>query len=311
MAGHCCRQRHKWGFNTEILYGPAAPRSRSSLVNEANIVEPTSPVQRRTVDKALRYVEARTGGWSAKAWPTPISGEVLWPESRGGQPPAKALWAADSVYSRAARSFKKHNRPLSIRFDENLDRPAPDVMHWTVPLPLHATGRPNIYTIHDLIPLTAPHTTIHDRDLFMRLHAHIARRADHIAVVSETTRQDVIRLLGVPEDRVTNTYQTLSIPLQHTAKTAEEVSKDIEETYGLGWKDYYIHFGAIEPKKNLGRIVEAYIASGSRRPLVIVGGRGWLQEDETALIAQVRRDQTPPQNESAPVISCHSPIWSA
>jgi len=61
----------------------------------------------------------------------------------------------------------------------------------------------------------------------------------------------------------------------------------------LGWKDYFLHFAAIEPKKNLGRIVEAYLSSGVVTPLVIVGGRAWLEEGELRLLDQVMRDGGP------------------
>lgn len=44
------------------------------------------------------------------------------------------------------------------------------------------------------------------------------------------------------------------------------------------------------PKKNLGRVVEAFLASGARCPLVVIGGRGWLGEDELALLQQFRRE---------------------
>jgi glycosyltransferase involved in cell wall biosynthesis len=67
----------------------------------------------------------------------------------------------------------------------------------------------------------------------------------------------------------------------------------LEGVFNLGWKDYFLHFGAIEPKKNLGRIVEAYLASGSKTPLVLIGGRAWLDEGETALLSQVKRDGGP------------------
>jgi len=166
-------------------------------------------------------------------------------------------------------------------------------MHWTATLPLYAKGVPNLYTIHDLIPLRLPHTTMDDKAVYMRLCQAVAKRADHIAVVSETTRQDVIRLLGVSEDRVTNTYQAVDLPKSLTSRSQAEVELELEGVFNLGWKDYFLHFGAIEPKKNLGRIVEAYLASGSKTPLVIIGGRAWLDEGETALLNQVKRDGGP------------------
>lgn len=275
------------GLRTEAVFGPPFPRSLSNLVNETNLIgsTPASP-KRSFFYITRRRLEKHLGSYGAKAWPVEITGEVLWPEARGGMPAVDALWAADNLFHRAGRTFRDHGRPTPLKFDANSNRPKPDIMHWTTPLALHAPGCANIYTIHDLIPLKAPHTTVTDREAFIALHKHVARHADQIAVVSEATRQDVITLLGVAPERVTNTYQTLSISSAYTSRPSAEVASNLEGVFALGWKDYFIHFGAIEPKKNLGRIVEAYLASGSKRPLVIVGGRGWLQEDETALLKQ-------------------------
>lgn len=127
----------------------------------------------------------------------------------------------------------------------------------------------------------------------MKLHASVARRADRIVVVSENTRQDVIRLLKVDEDRVVNTYQAVSLPPELTGRTDEATAAEIEQIFGLEWKGYFLHFGAVEPKKNLGRLTEAYLSSGSTTPLVLVGAPGWLHEGETALLEQVERDRRP------------------
>lgn len=95
-------------------------------------------------------------------------------------------------------------------------------------------------------------------------------------------------MLGVPEDRVTNTYQAVSLPKALIEKPERDVVIELEATFQLGWGEYLLHFGAVEPKKNLGRVVEAYLASGVQTPLVIVGGRGWLSEPETALLNHVK-----------------------
>ena len=99
--------------------------------------------------------------------------------------------------------------------------------------------------------------------------------------------------MGVDERRVTNTYQAVSIPSVLSERPQSEIELELEGVFGLEWKGYFLHFGAIEPKKNLGRIVESYLASGSKSPLVIIGGRAWLDEGETALLAQVKRDGGP------------------
>ena len=134
-------------------------------------------------------------------------------------------------------------------------------MHWTYPIATRMPGVKNIYTIHDLVPLRLPFTTLDNKRRFLKRVSHIARTADHIVTVSETSRQDIINLLGVPEDRVTNTYQAVDIPATYMHKPEDIVRQEIEGTYNLKYKKYMLFFGAIEPKKNIGRVIEAYLAS--------------------------------------------------
>ncbi len=282
------------GFRTEVLYGPAAPRHSDAVVNETALTEgKRQPRSLSRKQKIRRFTETYMSRYGRTAHAIPPSGEVIWPEGSEGRPAADRFWAARDLYFHAKRCFTTYGKDTPVSFETATDVPPPDVMHWTSLLPLHARRQPNIYTIHDLIPLRLPHTTTDDRALYRALCDMIARRADHIAVVSETTRQDVIRLLGVSEDRVTNTYQAVSLPEKLTSRSQADVTLELEGVFNLGWKDYFLHFGAIEPKKNLGRIVEAYLASGSQTPLVIIGGRAWLDEGETALLNQVKRDGSP------------------
>ena len=154
-------------------------------------------------------------------------------------------------------------------------------------MPIKVSGMANIYTFHDLIPLKLPFTTQDDKGAYAALCRGVAERADHIAVVSETTRRDLIEILGVPEDRITNTYQAVTLPKALTQRSEIDVAIDVERILGLGLQDYYLYFGAVEPKKNLARAIEAHLASGVTAPFVIVGGRGWLDADENAFLDQL------------------------
>ena len=276
------------GYDTQVLYGPPRKRSKRPLLNETALVDAERPRKNRRV---ARYIQTLTSRNGVPAWPVNPSGEVFWPTRAGGRPDASSFWAAHDLYYRANRAFSAYRKETPVDFDAGGRKP--DLMHWTATLPLHARGVPNVYTIHDLIPLRLPHTTLDDKPAYFALCRAIARRADHIAVVSETTRQDVIRMLGVSEDRVTNTYQAVHLPAALTGRSQADVTRELEGIFGLGWKGYFLHFGAIEPKKNLGRVVEAYLASGCQTPLVVVGGRAWLDEPETALMNQVIADGGP------------------
>lgn len=278
------------GLETQALFGPETVTPGKSFLNEAVIAGAAREQRLRPSQRATRNIQTFLSQFGRTARPIQTTGDVIWPSGQGA--PVNALWAAQDLFSRARRCYRLHDRFTPVSFD-NDHTPLPDLMHWTMPQPLFAPGRPNIYTIHDLIPLRLPHTTLHDRQAFLKLHEAVARRADRILVVSEATQRDVMRILKVDEDRVINTYQAVFLPLELTQRTDAATADEIDRIFGLEWKSYYLHFGAIEPKKNLGRLSEAYLSSGSTTPFVQVGAPGWLHQAETALLEQVERDGRP------------------
>lgn len=66
-------------------------------------------------------------------------------------------------------------------------------------------GKPFVLTIHDMIPELFPQYYPKDNEQIL-LKRKLVSRASHIVAVSEQTRRDVIRLLNVPEDRITVVY---------------------------------------------------------------------------------------------------------
>jgi glycosyltransferase involved in cell wall biosynthesis len=106
--------------------------------------------------------------------------------------------------------------------------------------------------------------------------------------VSEFSRRDIIKLTGMSEDRITNTYQSVSMPADLLARSDDSVAADLEHIFDLDMDGYFLFLGAIEPKKNVSRLIEAYTASGSKRPLVIAGGLGWQFEGDLKRIQDER-----------------------
>jgi len=151
----------------------------------------------------------------------------------------------------------------------------PPVMHWTYPVPVRMAGSRNIYTLHDLVPLKLPHTTLDNKTYYNRLIRRLVDTADHIATVSEASRNDIIAMFGADPDRVTNAYQSSPLPAAVAASSEAEDHAMIASVFGLPPRGFYLFFGASDPKKNIGRIVDAYLASQSERPLVVVSSRDW------------------------------------
>lgn len=178
---------------------------------------------------------------------------------------------------------RHYYRRYRMRLNIKVDRP-PQLFHATRPAPLRVKGCPNIYTIHDLVPLRLPFATEDDKKYHLGMIRELCRSADHIVTVSEHSRQDIIRLTGISEDRITNTYQAVSLPDRLTRRDDGAVAGDLEGLFGLGFREYFLFVGAIEPKKNIARLVDAFAASGVNWPLVLVGGLGWMYQDDIAKI---------------------------
>jgi glycosyltransferase involved in cell wall biosynthesis len=160
----------------------------------------------------------------------------------------------------------------------------PAIMHWTYPLPVIVAGARNIYTMHDLVPLRLPYTTLDHKEHYAALIRACASRADQICTVSAASAQDIIGFTGLPAERVTNTYQASTLPdLAHLGSAAADAAI-VEGLFGLTARSYFLFYGALEPKKNVGRMLQAFLGLSLASSLVIVGGRAWKSEGELALL---------------------------
>jgi len=134
------------------------------------------------------------------------------------------------------------------------------------------------------VPIRLPYATLDNKRRYYDLCREICATADGVVTVSEHSKRDLMEILKIDSKRITVTYQSVELPEALTARDEADVTREIEGMFGLGWRDYFIFFGAIEPKKNLARVIEAYLGSGVRAPLVIIGGKAWLEDDQTELM---------------------------
>jgi glycosyltransferase involved in cell wall biosynthesis len=188
--------------------------------------------------------------------------------------------SSPDLFARAHRIFRRTGRFVEL----TMDRP-PDVMHWTYPVPVTLAGARNIYTLHDLVPLKLPYTTLDGKGFYRNLVRACADKAAHLCTVSEASRADIVALLGISPDKVTNTYQASPVAPGLLSDDPAEDASAIAGVFGLPHRGYFLFFGAIEPKKNVGRLIEAYLSIQTDVPLVIVGAKAWQSDDELKLIA--------------------------
>ncbi len=266
------------GADVGVLYGQRVAKAKDPILREITFFDPRPPaLPGYPLIRSIRQIGRLLAG--ERALEVPVEGQVIRDQLEARLPHFDRLWSIPDLWRGGALTHA-----YTKRFGHAVLPETPRVMHWTYQVPLRAKGVPNIYTLHDLVPLRLPYATLDHKRRQYRMLTRIAREADHIVTVSETSKRDIMSLLGVPEERITNTYQAVDIPRKFSEKPEDVARAEIEGSFGLGWKGYFLFFGAIEPKKNVGRLIEAFLASGSDLPLVILGKKAWQSKEELRLL---------------------------
>ncbi len=266
---------------TGILYSGRRAPSVSQAMREIDFFDNPNVFHGSEAKKRATYVyDNLKNGFSARPTELKFGGVVFSGETKLRVPHADKYYVARNVFGYANWRFKTTGSLTPIHFDT-----PPDIMHLTYQLPLYVPRAANVWTIHDLVPLRLPHTTLDDKASMYRLLKYIARKADHIVTVSENSRRDIISLLGVEERRVSNTYQCVEFDKSDLERTDSGVAEELSGSFGLDFGGYLLFFGALEPKKNVARLLDAYLASGVEIPLVLVMGQGWSNEKENRILS--------------------------
>jgi glycosyltransferase involved in cell wall biosynthesis len=184
-----------------------------------------------------------------------------------------------------ARNFR--SRPLWTPCHHQLERwtlgaellpYALDVLHSPDFIPPSFGAKRRIITVHDLNFLYFPEFLTEDsRNFYSKQISWAVKTADHIAADSHHTRQDLVQLLNVPENKVT-TIHLAANPLFRRRPSDSSVQHTLNN---LNLSPGYIMFvGTLSPRKNVEALVDAYSRlvneASVDAPLILVGGRGWL-----------------------------------
>jgi glycosyltransferase involved in cell wall biosynthesis len=155
-----------------------------------------------------------------------------------------------------------------------------DVCHFTNSVAPLWTPCPNVITIHDMTLWLYPQYHYRARLLAMRpIIPLAARRAHTIIAVSNSTKRDIVRILGVPESKVHVVHEA---PSDAFRPLPEPEVDALLRRYQLP-RPFVLFVGTIEPRKNLVRLLQAFERLRHTRcvphHLVFVGQRGWKDEE--------------------------------
>lgn len=156
-----------------------------------------------------------------------------------------------------------------------------DVYHWPNYLLVPGSTGKHIITIHDLTFLVLPsyHPAIRLKVLGTGISLS-ASRADAIIAVSEHTKRDVVKYLGISENKIRVIHSAASsrfVPIS-PGELPPVLGK-----YHLSPGGYLLYVGNIEPRKNLTRLLQSYSIlrrqGGDYHPLILCGGKGWKNSE--------------------------------
>lgn len=164
-----------------------------------------------------------------------------------------------------------------------------DIWHATYPLPIRIRGAKKITTVHDMIPLRLPYATLDDKENFYFKVRDALKDSAVTITVSENSKQDLLTYYDVDPNKIVVTYQPIALKPLNVSD--EEITFFLQR-YRLKPQNYLLFVGAIEPKKNVGRLIDAYASLDTNMPLVIVGKKGWLWEEELSKIDYLLEDET-------------------
>ena len=179
------------------------------------------------------------------------------------------LWGVSDFFRKVQVHFSTFGRLTAVSSTY-----MPDIVHWSYPFPMYWEGIPNIYTIHDLIPLLHPELTGIRSDRMRQILWQCMQRATAIVTVSDAVQQDIAALFPEYSHKVVVLGQAVSVSYNQKEKNSSSDEDD----------KCFLYFGSIEKRKNIARLIEAHGQSGTSRPLRLLGNNGFGAQEELAAL---------------------------
>jgi len=138
------------------------------------------------------------------------------------------------------------------------------------------TAVPTVMTLHDIayahFPEQIPWLS---RQYYRYFVPRYLRRADRVLAVSEFTRSDLVRTLGMPGDKI---RVAANGPREVFRPLPEPRQREIRGQL-TGGAPYFLYVGAIHPRKNVHRLIRAFDLfkkkTGAPHQLLLAGRWAW------------------------------------
>lgn len=163
-----------------------------------------------------------------------------------------------------------------------------DLLHSPDFIPPFRRNCKSVITVHDLAFLLYPHFLTKEAARYYSQIDQAVRSTDHIIAVSQATKQDTIKQLGVPANKITVIHEAPH-PI-HRPLDKNTACQHVSKKFGLD-AGFILFVSTLEPRKNLPGLLHAYrlLRDNYKRKelLVLAGSPGWLTEEVYAAVERL------------------------
>lgn len=169
-----------------------------------------------------------------------------------------------------------------------------DLLHSPDFIPPFYRNYRSVITVHDLAFLRFPHFVTKEGAHYYGQIDRAVRRTDHVIAVSESTKHDLVTMLGVPDRKITVIHEA-SDP-SYRPINDQKLIMETRARYHIAERPYIIFVSTIEPRKNLPTLLRAIRSLLDDYPsmrdvmVAVAGEKGWLFEEVFALHQELKLD---------------------
>lgn len=241
------------------------------------------------IDASRAATEQRTG---TEAYARNLIRALIPPAAERGhrlrlyfnQPPVDGLFPTAPHVEHVV--IPQHRLWTHLRLGRELRRRPPNVFFTPAHVIPAGYRGPSVATIHDLgyeyFPEAHPRRQLAYLRWSTRHNARVARR---VIADSAATRDDLAKFYDVPVSKIDVVYPGADPYMRRV--TDEARIAGVLTAYGIR-PPYFLYLGTLQPRKNLVRLVEAFVAGNLHNDgytLVLAGKAGWLADPLSAAVA--------------------------
>lgn len=149
----------------------------------------------------------------------------------------------------------------------------------TLPI-IRKVGLKTVVTVHDLGSQYLPKTHQLKQRLYLSLMQKVQLKgATHLIAVSQATKNDLVKKIGINPKKVTVIYEGYDQQLFQQIRG--DILINILKQYGIIKGKYFLFVGTVQPRKNLERLITAFSRLENKYKdikLVIAGKKGWMSD---------------------------------